>query len=84
MKDLRVILRRNKIKKSKKKYVIQDYSNGRMQIGKAFKKKTDALKTAKELWNADVINPDTNLDQLSKDLQIKLLQAEVLDLKKKH
>ena len=83
MKDLRVVLRANFKHKSKKRYVIQDYSDNRKQLGKSFKYKTDALKVAKELWSINVLNSQENLNLSSLNLQIKLLQTEVFDLKKK-
>jgi hypothetical protein len=83
MKDLRVVLRADFKNKSRKRYVIQDYSDNRKQLGKSFKYKTDALKVAKELWSINVLNPNEDLNKSSSNITIKLLQEQVLDLKKK-
>ena len=75
MRDLRVIKRRNK-------YVLIDYHNGRKQIAKSFKYKKSAEEIRIMLLVESIKDPNIDLIELGKDLQIKLLQDQVLQLKR--
>lgn len=72
MRDLRICKRR-------KSYVIQDYSNGRKQVGSKFKYYADAKSALKELTRLSFLKKDFDLNTISKDMQIKFLKKRLLE-----